>query len=64
LEVSQRELDTDDAQGTWKAIWGGRETRMLKEPFGDIQYGQQSYRYATEAEAYRLRKAFEEAGDG
>lgn len=57
LEVTQREIDTDDPQGAWKATWQGNATRLLDPTVADIQYAQRGYRYLTPAEQERLRQA-------
>jgi hypothetical protein len=61
IEISQRQLNTVDTQGNWKAIWKGTETRRIEPPISDIQYAQQSYRYATAEESERLREAYDAA---
>jgi hypothetical protein len=57
LEVTQREVESDDPQGAWKATWKGNATRLLKATVADIQYAQQGYRYLSAAEQRRLRQA-------
>jgi hypothetical protein len=56
-EVTQREIESDDPQGAWKAVWWGDLTRLLKKPVANIQYAQQGYRYLSAEEQRRLRQA-------
>ena len=55
LEVTQREIESDDPQGAWKIIWQGNTTRVLHPAVRGIQYAQRGYRYLTSQEQQRLR---------